>query len=80
MLWRVFLLLLFLLFLHLRLGLSESALAALIVCDGTMQSFLVKVGPVGFGEVKFGVGYLPQQIVADALFATCAYEQLGVGA
>ena len=65
--------------LHLRLCLSEASLASLVVGDGLVQTFFVEVGPEGVAEVQLRVGYLPEQVVAYALLAAGAYEQVGVG-
>ncbi len=49
---------------HLFAGLSEAAFALLVVEDGFAQFGFVEVGPVGVAEVEFGVGALPEQVVA----------------
>ena len=58
---------------HLFAGLSESALALLVVGNGFVQVGFVEVGPESIAEIQFRVGYLPQQIVADSQLASGAY-------
>lgn len=58
--------------------LTKAAIAPLIVQQRLMKGVAVKVGPVGFGEVKFGVGQLPEQVVTKALFATGADEEVWI--
>ena len=64
---------------HLRLGFSETTLAALEALDGLVQVGFGEVGPVGVAEIELGIGDLPEQIVRDAQLATRADEQVGVG-
>jgi hypothetical protein len=40
----------------------------------------VEIGPQQFREIKLGIGQLPQQEIADALFTTGANEQIGIPA
>lgn len=65
-------------FLHLRLCLAEATLPALIACYGLSKVFLSEVRPISVAEIQFRIGYLPQQIVADAQFASCTYEEFWV--
>ena len=39
----------------------------------------VEIGPQDIAENQLRVGYLPQQKVADSLFATGADQQVGIG-
>ena len=61
------------------LSLSEAALPALIADDGLMERIGVEVGPISVAEIQFGVGCLPEQVVAESHFSSGAYEQVGVG-
>ena len=57
---------------------TKAAIASLIVQQRLMKSVAVKVWPEGFGKVKLSVGQLPEQIIAKALFATGADEEVWV--
>ena len=60
-------------------GLAEASLALLVVADGTAELLLAEIGPEGVAEVEFGVGRLPEQVIAEAQFAAGTYQQVGVG-
>jgi hypothetical protein len=58
---------------------AESAVATSESAQGTQEIDAPKVGPQRLFEVKLGVGTLPEQKVADALFAGCTNDKIWVG-
>ncbi len=58
---------------------AEAAVAPLVFEDGLEEFGAAEVRPQGVGDVKFGVGDLPEEEVADAHFAGGADEEVGVG-
>src|SRR5690348_2470087 len=60
----------------LRAGAAEAPLAVGVVVQCTRQFRLVHVGPKSVGEIKFRVGDLPEQEIADAMFAAGADEKI----
>src|SRR5262245_25184292 len=64
--------------LDLLAGAAEAPLARAVGNDGRVERGGVEVGPQRFGEVKLGVGQLPEQEVADALLAAGADEEVGL--
>ena len=61
-------------------GASETPLARGVGRNRFVERCFVKVGPQHVGEMKFTVGQLPQQEVADALLATVRMNKSGSGA
>jgi hypothetical protein len=64
-----------------REGLGElpkAAIASLVIQQCLMKGVAVKIRPEGFGEVKLGVGQLPEEVIAEALFATGTDEEVWV--
>ena len=57
---------------------TETALAPLKIGNSHYQVPLLKIRPVSRGQVKFGIGNLPQQKVAEPEFATCPNDQIGI--
>ena len=53
-------------------------LAALVIEQGPFQGIGIEVGPEHIGDVDFRVGQLPQQEVADPVFAAGADQQIGI--
>src|SRR5882672_10407850 len=47
--------------------------------DRLLQMLLAEIRPQGVDEHQFGVGALPEQEIADALFAAGADEQIRIG-
>src|SRR5712664_488366 len=60
-------------------GAAEAPLAGAIGDDRRVQRGGVEVRPQRVGEIKLGVGELPEQKIADALLATGADEQIRLG-
>src|SRR5689334_20796813 len=56
----------------------ETALARAVGTDRRIERGGVEIGPQRVGEIKLGVGQLPEQEVADALLAAGADEQIGL--
>src|SRR5579871_1110880 len=56
-----------------------AALARGIFGDCPFEIALAEIGPQGRGEDQLGIGALPQQKIADALFAAGPDQQVGVG-
>ena len=59
-------------------GFAESAFPFLVVTDGFAKFLFPKVRPVGLAEIEFGIGALPQQIVAQTDFSAGAYQQVRI--
>ena len=53
---------------------TESSLASPVRCDGLLKRRPIEVGPKCLAEIQFGVGQLPKQEIADALFAAGSNE------
>src|SRR5258707_8243308 len=47
--------------------------------DRLLQMLLAEIRPQGVDEHQFGVGALPEQEIADALFAAGADQEVGIG-
>src|SRR5450759_1626423 len=60
-------------------GPAEAALALLIGSDGCGECFAIEVRPQQVGEIELRIGKLPQQKVADSMFAAGADEQIRLG-
>src|SRR5436305_4158939 len=56
-----------------------ATLAAAELGDRPFEMLLAEVGPQGVDEHQLGVGALPEQEIADALFAAGADQQVGIG-
>ena len=63
----------------LRLYPAETAVAALVVDNGLVQLFPVKIRPQGIAEIEFTVGTLPQQEVGKPQLAAGADDQFRIG-
>src|SRR6266700_827499 len=66
-------------FFELLAGAPEAALALLVPSDRRVELLGVEVRPQRRGEVKFGIGKLPKQEIADSLLAAGANEQIRLG-
>src|SRR3569623_1022204 len=64
---------------HLLPGAAEATLAADIRGQGLVAGPRIEIGPEGIGEVQYRIGEMPQQKIADALFAAGADEEIGLG-
>src|SRR5688572_3537776 len=58
---------------------AEAPLAPAVRRDRLVERRAVEIGPQRLGEIKLGVGELPQQKVGDALLAPGADEKIGLG-
>src|SRR3569832_2233616 len=65
--------------LHLFTGAAEAALTSRIGFQGLVERARVEIGPQGIGEIQLGIGEVPQQKIADALFTAGANEEIGLG-
>src|SRR5262245_54117675 len=59
-------------------GAAKAALPALELPERAQQVLLRKVRPQDVGEVELGVGELPEEEVADTLFAARPDEKIGL--
>ena len=59
-------------------GFSVASFSLLEAFDGFHQVFFVEVRPEGVAEVEFGVGTLPEEVVAQSDFSSGSDEQVGV--
>ena len=57
---------------------SVTALLARKVGQRAIKLGLAEIRPQYIGEIEFGIGQLPEQEVADAHVAACAYEQIRI--
>src|SRR5690606_14488374 len=57
-------------------GTAEASLAPAVRGDRLIKRRRVEVRPQGVREIELGIGKLPQQEIADALFTSCADEQV----
>ena len=57
---------------------AEATLPMLVVEDRLVEIALTEVGPKEIHEAELRVGQLPEQEVADPLFATGTDEQVGI--
>ena len=53
-------------------------MARLEIEQGGFQRFGIEVGPEHIGDVNLGVGQLPEQEIAEAVFPAGAYQQIGI--
>ena len=60
-------------------GQAETPLTPAEFLDGLVQLAGRKIGPQGIAEIELGVGQLPKQEVADAVFAAGPNQQIGAG-
>ena len=51
-------------------GFAESPFTLLVIGYRPAQFLFAEVGPERIAEIEFGIGALPQQVVAEAYFAT----------
>ena len=57
---------------------AETALPALVIEQRSGERYFVEIRPEHIGDVQLGVGQLPEQEVADALFAAGANQQVRI--
>src|ERR1700746_4025085 len=57
---------------------AVAALAFLKIEQGLVKLGAAEIGPKSFGDINFGIGYLPQEEIADAHFAAGANQQVGI--
>src|SRR5258708_27584066 len=63
---------------NLRRGLAEATLALTEVVECALQQRRRKFRPERVGKIELGIGEIPQQKVADALFAARADQQVRI--
>ena len=63
---------------HLLRSFAKSAFSTLIICDGSIEMFGREIRPISFGEIKFAVCALPEQIIAETEFSSGANEQFRI--
>src|SRR5215471_5350202 len=60
-------------------GGTVSTVAAVIFADGIFEIALGKIRPQAIEKNQLGIGQLPEQEIADALFAAGADDEIGIG-
>ena len=66
-------------FLYLRAGLTKAPFALLVFQDGSIEVFLAEVGPFYICEIKFRIGKLVKQEIADPVFPTGPNHEFRIG-
>src|SRR5262249_50954685 len=60
-------------------GGTVSTVAAVIFADGIFEIALGEIRPQAIEKDQLGIGQLPEQEIADALFAAGADNEIGIG-